>query len=89
MAQVLVRKLRDDVKEALKRQAQAHGRSLEEEARRILEAGLIARSPEADEGLGTRIARLFEGLEPLPEDFADRLRNAPLRAEVFDDDQAT
>lgn len=86
MAQILVRQLRDEVKEALKRQASAHGRSLEEEARRILEAGVV-RTPADDEpGLGTQIAQLFEGLEPLPEDFPPRLWSGPIRPALFDDE---
>ncbi len=39
MAQLIVRKLDDDVKERLKARAKRHGRSLEAEARAILEGG--------------------------------------------------
>jgi plasmid stability protein len=67
MAQLLVRQLDLAVKEALRRRAQRHGRSMEEEARVIL-ARALASDHDADpetHGLGTRMAALFEdaGLE--------------------------
>lgn len=61
MAQILVRQLDEVVKEALRRRALRHGRSMEEEARLIL-----AQAVAADEdlslgsvGLGSRMAALF------------------------------
>ena len=65
MAQLLVRNLDDSVKEALRRRALCHGRSMEEEARLILSQA--AQSADwapgsSAEGLGTRIAGLFAGL---------------------------
>ncbi|QPN71171.1 plasmid stabilization protein [Synechococcus sp. CBW1108] len=61
MAQLLVRQLDLAVKEALRRRAQRHGRSMEEEARVIL-ARALASDHDTNgetEGLGTRMAALF------------------------------
>lgn len=63
MAQLLVRNLPDDVKERIRQRAKRHGRSLEAEARAILED--IARNERAnvskrdEEGFGTRMHRRF------------------------------
>jgi plasmid stability protein len=67
MAQLLVRQLDLALKEALRRRAQRHGRSMEEEARVILARALTSdhdTDPETH-GMGTRMAALFEyaGLE--------------------------
>ena len=72
MAQLLVRNLEASVKEALRRRAQRHGRSMEEEARLILRQAAAAEQeyqPEAI-GLGSQMAALFAGSgpgEPMPE----------------------
>lgn len=72
MAQLLVRQLDPAVKESLRRRAQRHGRSMEEEARLILTQA-VAREEEpglCSPGLGSRMAALFSGagLEaPIPE----------------------
>ena len=60
MAQVVVRQLEEDVKARLKRRAERHGRSMEEEVREIL------RTAAREEGrpvtrLGSRIAARFQG----------------------------
>ena len=58
MAQILVRNIDDQVKDALRARAEANGRSLEEEVRLILSrASLEPKTPE--KGLGTQIAELF------------------------------
>lgn len=58
MAQVLVRQLEESVKKQLKRRAERHGRSMEEEVREILRnAAREERRPAA--GLGSRIAARF------------------------------
>jgi plasmid stability protein len=65
MAQLLVRNLDDSVKEALRRRALCHGRSMEEEARLILSQAAQAADWVSDPsapGLGTRMAALFAGL---------------------------
>lgn len=69
MAQLVVRKLEEDVKARLQKRAKRHGRSMEEEVRDILRDAVKKESKPA-EGLGTRIAKRFRGLglkEPLPE----------------------
>lgn len=58
MAQFVVRKLEDDVKARLKRRAQRHGRSVEEEVRRILRDAVKAEYRPARK-LGSRIAARF------------------------------
>jgi len=80
MAQLLVRQLDLAVEEALRRRAQRHGRSIEEEARVIL-AQAVARDESSSSdapGLGSRMAALFadvgleepisewRGVEPVP-----------------------
>lgn len=70
MAQILIRRLDEDVKENLRRRAKRHGVSMEEEARTILRAELLRVEPKGP-GLGTQIAALFRDIpdndEPLPE----------------------
>ena len=61
VSQLLVRQLDGAVKEALRRRARRHGRSMEEEARLIL-ALAVAAEEEASlgaGGLGHRMAALF------------------------------
>jgi plasmid stability protein len=57
MASISVRKLDADVFQQLKKQAQHHGVSMEEEARQILTRGVIVQ-----EGLGDAAVRLFGDL---------------------------
>ena len=69
MAQLLVRNIEEDVKQGLKKRAERHGRSMEEEARDILRAAVMKDSI-SQEGFGTRFASHFKGLglkEPFPE----------------------
>lgn len=61
MAQILIRRLDDDVKTALQRRARQHGHSTEQEAREIL-ASAVQRSEQAPGRLGSRIAARFEGV---------------------------
>ena len=67
MAQLLVRQLDGVVKEALRRRARRHGRSMEEEARLILAQAVTSdeESSPGAAGLGSRMAALFAdaGLE--------------------------
>lgn len=58
MAQLLVRNLEDDVKTRLKRRAERHGRSVEEEIRVILRNAVREEGQPAPK-LGTRIATRF------------------------------
>jgi plasmid stability protein len=61
MAQLVVRNLDEDVKERLRQRAAANGNSMEAEARLILRTALTE-TPCQEEGLGTQIARIFEGV---------------------------
>lgn len=70
MGNLMIRNLDDRVKSKLRMRAAKHGRSMEEEARRLLT--LAVQSPSGDEfGLGTALRRRFGSLgvhkpEPLP-----------------------
>ena len=69
MAQLIVRHLEEDVKARLKRRAERHGRSMEEEARHILRNALREEN-QARRKLGSRIAARFTRcglLDDLPE----------------------
>src|SRR5216683_3173071 len=65
MAQLIVRKLENEVKDKLSRRAKRHGRSVEEEVREILRDA-TKREGKTSRLLGTEIARLFHraGLKP-------------------------
>jgi antitoxin FitA len=65
MAQLIVRKLENEVKDKLRRRAKRHGRSVEEEVREILRDA-TKREGQPNKRLGTEIARLFlsVGLKP-------------------------
>lgn len=71
MAQLLVRNLDESVKDALRRRARRHGRSMEEEARLILrQAAEAEEQPNSGQGLGSQMAALFSGIaleQPIPE----------------------
>lgn len=60
MAQVVVRQLEEDVKARLKRRAERHGRSMEEEVREILRNAAREESRSVAK-LGSRIAARFRG----------------------------
>ena len=69
MAQVIVRHLEDAVKERLKRRAERHGRSMEEEVRQILRNAAREENRPVPK-LGSRIAARFRKtglLADLPE----------------------
>ena len=69
MAQFVVRNLDEDVKAALKRRARAHGCSMEEEVRRILQRA-VHEEPCVSDALGSRMAARFAAIgldERLPE----------------------
>jgi plasmid stability protein len=81
MAQLIVRDLEDDVKSRLKRRAERHGRSMEEEVRDILRNAATEENRPLPR-LGSRIAARFAktGLSTgLPE-----LRGRPPRPADFD-----
>ncbi len=70
MAQILVRNIDDSVKERLRRRAHDHGRSLEEEARMILDDAAKAANDAvgtetaiqgtSEEGWATRASQMFK-----------------------------
>lgn len=63
MAQLLVRKLDDSVKEKLRLRAKSKGLSLEEEARAILKEAVEPSFEEAEQyGLGSKIHALFKDI---------------------------
>ena len=65
MAQLLIRKLDEDAKERLRARAKKHGRSLEAEARAILEeatTGAARDRRSTKRASGTRIAERFKGI---------------------------
>jgi plasmid stability protein len=81
VAQFVVRNLEEDVAEKLKKRAQRHARSMEDEVRHILRTAVQER-PEDIQKLGTRIAQRFRrsGLtSDLPE-----FRGVAARAAAFD-----
>jgi plasmid stability protein len=61
MAQLVVRNIEEDVKKRLKKRAEKHGRSMEEEVRDILRAALVADKTDKS-GFGTRFASYFKGI---------------------------
>jgi plasmid stability protein len=77
MAQLVVRDLEEEIKARLKRRAERHGRSMEEEIRHILRNA--TKEPDRPvAGLGSRIARRFSNVGltvELPE-----LRGQPARS---------
>lgn len=82
MAQFIVRHLEDDVKARLKRRAERHGRSMEDEVRHILRNASKEENRPAPK-LGSRIAARFKkvGLTAeLPE-----LRGQPVQSAGFDE----
>lgn len=84
MAQLVVRKLEEEVKDQLRRRAQRHGRSVEEEVREILRDATkpAARSSRR---LGTAIARLFQRAGLKPGEQIPELRDIALQSPDFDE----
>lgn len=80
MAQLIVRNIDEDVKARLKRRAESHGQSMEEEVRQILTEAVL-RKPLREFGLGTLIAERFKDLEPLE---IEELRGEEARPAEFD-----
>lgn len=80
VAAITIRNLDDDVKTSLRVQAARHGRSMEDEARRILRDALIPQQPTG--GLGTRIHHRFASLGGVDLDLP--ARDEPTRAATFE-----
>src|SRR5260370_990373 len=89
MAQLIVRKLENEVKDKLSRRAKRHGRSVEEEVREILRDA-TKREGKTSRLLGTEIARLFraaglkQGEEIEEGEWRDQGKRAGRPAEVRD-----
>lgn len=60
MAQILVRKLDEQLQPRLQRRAKGNGRSMEAEAREILREALRQKEPRR--GLGSEIVAIFSGM---------------------------
>ena len=74
MAQLVVRRLDDGVKERLKARAKKHGRSLEAEARAILEEaaeGWACTKEAHEKGLATRMSERFKGIGFTDEEYRE------------------
>jgi antitoxin FitA len=84
MAQLIVRKLENEVKDKLNRRAKRHGRSVEEEVREILRDA-TKREGQRSRLLGTEITRLFRrsGLKPGEE--IRELREIEIQSADFDE----
>ena len=80
MAQFIVRDLEDDVKARLKRRAERHGRSMEEEVRDILRNATKEENRPLPK-LGSRIAARF-AKTGLTKDIAELHGQAPRPAEL-------
>lgn len=95
MAQLIVRRLDDAVKERLRARARTHGRSLEAEARAILEDA-VGGEPEQrrrrrkEKGFGTLMRERFKKIGFTDQEYAEfkrhiaKLRAEPLKLVEFD-----
>lgn len=73
MATITIRNLDEHTKAQLRIQAARHGRSMEEEARTILRAGIAARQPaQKGQGFGSRIHAHFAQLGGVELDLPER-----------------
>ncbi|MBX3029456.1 MAG: toxin-antitoxin system [Chloroflexi bacterium] len=82
MAQLLIRRIDEDVKVKLQQRARRHGRSTEEEVREILRDA-VRDDTEPESGLGSRIAARFRDIgfdEPVEE-----FRGQPARIIEFEE----
>jgi plasmid stability protein len=88
MASLLIRKLPDATKRALRQRAAANGRSMEEEARQILALELRKTPARSREGLGTALRRIIEQSGALGEfKIPARSEYPPTNyGQLFDDD---
>jgi plasmid stability protein len=95
MAQLIVRRIADDVKERLKARAKRHGRSLEAEVRAILVEAAKTRSKprkKQEKGFGRSMAELFKGIglteeerRQLDQSIEEARRSNPIRFAGFDE----
>ncbi len=78
MASITIRKLDDSLKKDLRRQAAEHGRSVEAEAREILQAGVRNKGEPIETG-----AELFERLRKRLASYHDLLPLEPFPDEIL------
>jgi antitoxin FitA len=71
LAQLIVRNLRDDIRDKLRRRAKAHGRSMEQEVREILRAATAGSFEPDDRTLGSRLMARFRGCNVEPNEIAE------------------
>jgi len=89
MAQLIVRRLDDDVKERLKSRAKRHGRSLEAEARAILEdaangGSRRTRPRKKEKGFGTLVHGRFKRTGFTDAEYEDFERHlSDMRSQLF------
>jgi len=81
MAQFVVRNLENSVKVRLRRRAQRHGRSMEEEVREILR-GAVSQDDVPAGGLGSEIAALYAKAGPASD--IPELRGHKIKPAVFE-----
>ncbi|MGH9742868.1 MAG: FitA-like ribbon-helix-helix domain-containing protein [Candidatus Acidiferrum sp.] len=84
MAQLIVRKIEDEVKAKLRRRAKRHGRSVEEEVREILRDA-TKREGRLSRRLGTEIAQLFRRGGFAPGEEIHELREIEIQAADFEE----
>ena len=84
MAQLVVRNIEEDVKARLQKRAKKHGRSMEEEVREILRDA-VKKNDKPSEGLGTRIAKRFEGIGLREGEEIQEWRGYPIRPAEFEE----
>ena len=84
MAQLIVRKLENEVKDKLSRRAKRHGRSVEEEVREILRDA-TKREGQTTRLLGTEIAQLFRRTGLKPSEEIRELRQIEVQPADFDE----
>jgi plasmid stability protein len=84
MAQLIVRKIENEVKGKLQRRAKRHGRSVEEEVREILRDA-TKREGRISRRLGTKIAQLFRRAGLKPDEEIRELREIEIQAADFEE----
>ena len=84
MAQLIVRKIENEVKDKLRRRAKRHGRSVEEEVREILRDA-TKREGKRRRLLGTEIGRLFQRAGLKPGEEIRELREIEIEAADFEE----
>jgi plasmid stability protein len=84
MAQLIVRKIEDEVKEKLRRRAKRHGRSVEEEVREILREA-TKREGKEKRLLGTEISQLFRHVGLKPGEEIREIREIDIEKPVFEE----